>query len=155
MPKSFGSRFGPKCREGFQRCYGMTRKGFRTSRRHTETSRFCEFRFREPFEGLVDGRSNIHGVPLATDNKTVVRHRLNTRTLNSATVQNSIASDSATFSMFCDGNQIRNCRHSSASYLSTSDRSRRLYRSISYATPRKHSKTFRTGSMAKFCPFID
>ena len=145
----------------------MTRKGFRTSRRHTETSRFCEFRFREPFEGLVDDRSNIHGVPLATDNKTVVRHRLNTPTLNSATVQNSIASDSATFSMFCDvtatfphdrdtfGNQIRNCRHSSASYLSTSDRFRRLYRSRSYATPRKHSKTFRTGSMAKWCPIID
>ena len=39
--------------------------------------------------------SNIHGVPLATDNKIVVRHRLYTPTLN-VTVKHSIANDSAT-----------------------------------------------------------
>ena len=62
MPKLFWSRFGPKCREGFQKCSGRTQKGFRTSRRHAETSRFCEFRFREPFGGLVDGMSKRHVV---------------------------------------------------------------------------------------------
>ena len=40
--------------------------------------------------------SNIHGIPLATDNKIVVRHRLYTPTLNSATFQHSIANDTAT-----------------------------------------------------------
>ena len=40
--------------------------------------------------------SNIHGVPLATDNKIVVRHRLYTPTLNSATFQDYIANDTAT-----------------------------------------------------------
>lgn len=40
--------------------------------------------------------SNIHGVPLATDEKTVVRHRIYTPTLISATGQHSIANDLAT-----------------------------------------------------------
>ena len=34
--------------------------------------------------------SNIHGMPLATDNKIAVRHRLYIPTLNSATVQHSV-----------------------------------------------------------------
>ena len=40
--------------------------------------------------------SNIHGIPLATNNKIVVRHRLYTPTLYSATFQHSIANDTAT-----------------------------------------------------------
>ena len=82
--------------------------------------------------------SNSHGVPLATDNKIVVRHRLYTPTLNSVTFQHSTVRQP--FSMFCNvtatfphdretfGSQFRNCRHSSASHSATSDRFRRLYR---------------------------
>ena len=43
--------------------------------------------------------SNVHGVPLVTANKIVVRHRLYTPTLNSATFQHSIANPSACFAM--------------------------------------------------------
>ena len=39
--------------------------------------------------------------------------------------------------------------------LKVSDRCWRLYRNLSYATPRMHANTCRTGQMAKFCPFID
>ena len=62
--------------------------------------------------------SNIHGIPLVTDNKIVVRHRLYNPTLNSATFQPTIrqpfsifrnvtttlAHDRETF-----GSQFRNC----------------------------------------------
>ena len=40
--------------------------------------------------------SNVHGIPLAPDNALVVRHRVYTPTLDSATFQHSIANDSAT-----------------------------------------------------------
>jgi len=56
MPKFFRIRFGPKCSEGLQTCKWRTRNGFRTSQRHAETFRFCEFRFLEPSGGLMDGR---------------------------------------------------------------------------------------------------
>ena len=44
--------------------------------------------------------SNFRGVPLASDNKIVVRHSLYTPTLNSATFQPSIANSSVCSSMF-------------------------------------------------------
>ena len=84
--------------------------------------------------------SNSHGVPLATDNKIVVRHRLYTPTLNSATFQHSIANDTATLQHVLQyyrnlsarsetfGSQFRNCRYSSSSHSATLDRFRRLYR---------------------------
>ena len=111
--------------------------------------------------------SNIHGIPLATDNKKVVRHRLYTRLLTPQHFSILSPTIRQPFSMFCNvtatfphdretfGIQFRNCWHSSASHSATSDMFRRLYRNLSYATPRMHANTWRTGPMAKFCPFID
>ena len=108
--------------------------------------------------------SNIHGVPLATDNTSVVRHRLYTPTLNSTTFQHSIANDSATLQCYRNlstrSGNIREpipqlSEHSSASHSAISDRFRRLYRNLSYATLRIHANACRTVPMAKLCPFID
>ena len=93
--------------------------------------------------------SYIHGIPLATDNRIVVRHRLYTPTLNSATFQHSIVNDTATLQHDWEtfGSHFRNCRHSSASHSATSDRFRRLYHNLSYATPRIHAERARWQSV--------
>ena len=77
--------------------------------------------------------SNFRGVPLATDNKIVVRHSLYTPTLNSATFQPSIANSSVCSSMLPQPFRSNGkhsganpaCRHSSASHSAALDRVRR------------------------------
>ena len=77
--------------------------------------------------------SNFRGVPLATDDKIVVRHSLYTPTLNSATFQPSIANPSVCSSMlpqpFRSNGKHSGAnpayRHSSASHSAALDRVRR------------------------------
>ena len=103
-------------------------------------------------------------VPLAIDNKIVVWHRFYTQTPNSATFQHSIANDSATLQhvLQCyrnlsarSGNIRKPILERSAFFRvafglhsATSDRFRRLYCNLSYATLRLHANTCRTGPMA-------
>ena len=108
----------------------------------------------------VSKASNIH------DNKIVVRHRLYTPTLNSATFQHFIANDTATLQHVLQCYRNLSARSGNirgplpelsyffASHSATSNRCWRLYLNLSYDTARMHANTCRTGPMAKFCPFM-
>ena len=104
--------------------------------------------------------SSIHGVQLATHNKIVVRHRWYTSTSYRQHFSILSAAVRQFFSMFCNvtatfphdretvGRQFRNSRHSSGLRSVTWDMFRRLYRNLSYATPRIHAERARRQSSA-------
>ena len=97
--------------------------------------------------------SNIHGIPLATDNKIVVWHHLYTDSQLchiSAFYRQRYGNPSACSAMLPQPFRTIG-KHSGAistSHSVTSDRCRHLYHNLSYATPRKHAERARWQSFA-------